>query len=389
MSTEGQPPDDLQEAVAATLRRLRGEAGEQQAGGARRVEPQFSSSPAASPATLAAPAATGAPTLAKQLAADLANQPMPEPDLLTPITGNAEIPPSPQNRAALRQGLAAKIEAEDAHEARRHRIRYALVLIAVAALVGVGWWAYRNYAGRLRGGEVPVISAQQTPEKVPPASQAAPETPSEDKTVYEDTAPGAGTKQKSEVLLPQPEAPVLPPAPATGVSSDSNAGPAASGSAAAAPPPPPPPAADEKAAMPDRAVGSSAGESAGVPATPAPASTLPANGSASGVANPGATNTASTGATLPTAEDTPTAAGNYRIQLAATKSEAAAEATWNRLTIKYQDILASLSLHVEKTDLGAKGIYYRVQAGPFSEKAAAKDVCVKLKAKGQQCLVKP
>ena len=62
---------------------------------------------------------------------------------------------------------------------------------------------------------------------------------------------------------------------------------------------------------------------------------------------------------------------------------------WKRLSTKYKDILGPLSVHLEKADLGTKGTYFRVQAGPFTDKAAAKDVCVKLKAKGQPCLVKP
>ena len=392
MSMEGRSPDDLQEAVAATLRRLRGESRDLPTDSARRLEPQLSSNPTVSQAPLAAPAATGAPTLAQQLAADLADQPLPERDLLSAVTENPDIPPSPYNRDALRQTLAAQVEAEDAHQSRRHRLRYLAVVSVIVALAGVAWWAYRNYAGRPRGGEVPVIAADQTPEKIPPANQAAAETPSDNKTVYDEIAPSAGTQQKSEVLLPQPEAPALPPAPATSSPSDKDAGQAAASSAGASAPPPPPSGAtpDANAPLPNPTVATTAGDSAptGAATTP-PTAPLPASGGASQPANPEVASTTSTQATPPAAGDTPTAAGNYRIQLAATKSEAAAEATWSRLSAKYQDVLASLTLHVEKTDLGSKGIYYRVQAGPFSDKTAAIDVCVKLKAKGQQCLVKP
>lgn len=87
--------------------------------------------------------------------------------------------------------------------------------------------------------------------------------------------------------------------------------------------------------------------------------------------------------------DKPTAVGNYRIQLASLKTEADARKTWKRLSGKYKDILGPLAFHLEKIDLGTKGVYYRVQAGPFTAKADAKDICTKLKAEGQQCLVKP
>ncbi|HSY89517.1 MAG TPA: SPOR domain-containing protein, partial [Verrucomicrobiae bacterium] len=70
-------------------------------------------------------------------------------------------------------------------------------------------------------------------------------------------------------------------------------------------------------------------------------------------------------------------------------SEAEAKTAWKRLAAKYPDILGPLAMHMEKVDLGTKGIYYRVQAGPFTDKNAARDICTKLKPKGQPCLVKP
>ena len=91
----------------------------------------------------------------------------------------------------------------------------------------------------------------------------------------------------------------------------------------------------------------------------------------------------------PTANDLPTAPGNYRVQLASLKTEADANNAWKLLSNKYKDLLGPLSVHLEKADLGTKGVYYRVQAGPFSDRATARDICVKLKAKGQQCLVRP
>ena len=38
-------------------------------------------------------------------------------------------------------------------------------------------------------------------------------------------------------------------------------------------------------------------------------------------------------------------------------------------------------------DKGAAGIFYRLQAGPLADKAAAKKLCTSLKAKGQDCIV--
>ncbi len=82
-------------------------------------------------------------------------------------------------------------------------------------------------------------------------------------------------------------------------------------------------------------------------------------------------------------------ADNFRIQLAALKTEAEANTTWKRILAKHNDVLGSLSVHIVKADLGAQGIYYRVQAGPFADKASAAAACDQLKTAGQQCLVKP
>ena len=45
---------------------------------------------------------------------------------------------------------------------------------------------------------------------------------------------------------------------------------------------------------------------------------------------------------------------------------------------KYPDLLGSLTPAIVKADLGANGIFYRVQGGPFDERAAAEELCGKL-----------
>jgi cell division protein FtsN len=46
-----------------------------------------------------------------------------------------------------------------------------------------------------------------------------------------------------------------------------------------------------------------------------------------------------------------------------------------------------LTLNVVKVDRGANGTLYRVQAGPFADRATAAAACGKLKQKRQDCLV--
>ncbi len=76
-----------------------------------------------------------------------------------------------------------------------------------------------------------------------------------------------------------------------------------------------------------------------------------------------------------------------RIQLAAVKTPEEAQKEWTRLRHALGDALGGLSLTVEGVDLGAKGIFHRIQAGPFPDKAAAAAKCTAIKALKQDCLV--
>ncbi|MGB5950469.1 MAG: SPOR domain-containing protein, partial [Parvibaculum sp.] len=84
---------------------------------------------------------------------------------------------------------------------------------------------------------------------------------------------------------------------------------------------------------------------------------------------------------------TATAAGSYVVQLAAFRDEPTARAEFEKLKKKHS-ALAGLQADIQRADLGAKGIYYRLRAG-YMDKAKAGELCRTLKAQGQACLVKP
>ena len=252
MATEGRPPEDLQEAVAATLRRLRGEVGATAPRPAQRIEPQLSM-PAAAPE--AAPEPTDEPPSPADEAPFAAEPPvqMPaparrlEPDLLSAVS-QTDIPPIPSSHG---QGPSAyepveEATAEEYVAPRRPWLRYVAALVVLIAFAVVGWWGYRHFAGRAGSGQVPVVAADQTPEKVPPADQPATQTQSQQETVYNQISPGS-TAQQPEVLLPQPETPSTPPAPAASTTAPSTTTQSGAASVTAAPSvpavPAPPPAA--------------------------------------------------------------------------------------------------------------------------------------------------
>ena len=76
-----------------------------------------------------------------------------------------------------------------------------------------------------------------------------------------------------------------------------------------------------------------------------------------------------------------------RIQLAAVKNADEATPEWARLQKTLGTQLDGLVLTVESVDLGTKGIYHRIQAGPFPDKAAAAAKCAVIKQMQQDCLV--
>ena len=79
---------------------------------------------------------------------------------------------------------------------------------------------------------------------------------------------------------------------------------------------------------------------------------------------------------------------SYVIQVASLRSEDEAKGFWSRAQAKHPDLLETMPLYVERADLGDRGIYFRVQTGPFPSKTTAQDLCGQLKSAGQDCIVK-
>ena len=77
--------------------------------------------------------------------------------------------------------------------------------------------------------------------------------------------------------------------------------------------------------------------------------------------------------------------GSTYIQLASVKTEADVAKQWSSVKAKNPE-LGSLSMKTQKADLGEKGIYYRLQAGPLTPENATK-VCAALKARGSSCII--
>lgn len=79
--------------------------------------------------------------------------------------------------------------------------------------------------------------------------------------------------------------------------------------------------------------------------------------------------------------------GPYVAQLAALQSEAAVEQSWRRMSSRAPQLFGPARLDVERADLGARGVYYRVRAGYFADRANAARFCERIRQMGQDCIV--
>ncbi len=77
----------------------------------------------------------------------------------------------------------------------------------------------------------------------------------------------------------------------------------------------------------------------------------------------------------------------YYIQLAALRSQGAAEKAWRVAQEKNASLLGSRSLAIERAEVPGKGLYFRVQSGPMANGEAARALCSSLKKRGQGCFV--
>lgn len=117
-----------------------------------------------------------------------------------------------------------------------------------------------------------------------------------------------------------------------------------------------------------------------------PASAAPATTAAATTAAPASDTSAASSMTV-TAKSMDVAT-IYTVQIASYRSEQEASAGWQTLSAQEGDLLSKLPHAVAKADLGTdKGVYYRLQAGSFSDRKDAKALCSNLKDRSIDCMV--
>jgi len=250
------------------------------------------------------------------------------------------IPPPP------RDSLLAKVN--------RRRGAILTVMVSIAAIASFGsvvWWAHnQDVRAGGKGLEPLVVQAPATPTRVKPENAGGLVPPDQDKEVYNRIAPGAVPSQPEKLLA----GPATPKLPAGGL--------------------PVPAAPKEPEAKTPTPI-----QSASTPTPPANAPTV----TQAATATPSSEGGPSIASLI---ENMSGSTGGWRIQIASVKSEDIAKSTWARLQAAHGDVLANLRMQPTKVDLGDKGVWYRVQAGPLDEKQAH-TVCGTLKTRKSDCVV--
>ena len=252
-------------------------------------------------------------------------------------------------------GEARPEEYQQEHLPRDRRLPAILLTLAVMALFAGGlWFAYVQgtkhapVAAAQRDG-VPLLRADDRPTKMKPEQPGGMKVPDQNVSLYNDKPGGA----QVEKLLPQPEQPMARPVPP--------------------PEPAPPPTASPAAA---------------VPADPAPAA-APAKPTTAKAAVEAKPPVSPKPAAAPAPKTAASASGNgsVEVRLASVRTPESAREEWSRLKRDNADLLGNLRANAVPVDLGEKGLYYRIQAGPFADAAAAARLCTELKKRNHGCIL--
>ena len=78
--------------------------------------------------------------------------------------------------------------------------------------------------------------------------------------------------------------------------------------------------------------------------------------------------------------------GPYVAQLAALQSPEAVQPAWARLSSRAPSLFGPARLDVQRADLGQRGVYFRVRAGYFADRANASRFCERIRQMGQDCI---
>lgn len=233
-----------------------------------------------------------------------------------------------------------------------------LALVAFAAII---WYAYPTSEEAQEAADVPVVLAEKAAYKFTPDDPGGMKVPHQDSTVF-DPLDNKG-KQRVERLLPGTEEPVdkdevIKTAEGKSAAPDSNLKKVG--------------IATEKVIAPEKApVKETAAEKP--VQKPAVAKTADAPAVKAATAKPAEQ------AAKSVATSNSSAGGTVYIQLGSYRNTEGAATDWKKLQQKHPELLKGLDMRTQRIDLGAKGVFNRLQAGKLSE-GRAREICDVLKS---------
>ena len=247
---------------------------------------------------------------------------------------------------------------EEIEEEERSRLPLLIVvaLVVLAAFAGVVWLAYNQGVARGRATAAVVIAAPEGPVRTAPADAGGEATPYTGLKVYGQPVPPDQEARSSALAQASPKS----SAPDVSVAANAVVGPTTEAPPVRLNPETPIVTAGPPAAAPAK------------PAAPAPVRKVPA-----------------VAAVEPTSPATArsTVAGGAVLQIGAYETQEIADGAWASFKARHAGVAGTLAEDVQRVDLGAKGIWYRLRMGPFADKTAAVAACEKLKAEGATCFL--
>jgi cell division protein FtsN len=252
------------------------------------------------------------------------------------------------------------LQDEEVEDARaRLPLLIVIALLVLAAFAGVVWLAYNQGVESGRMGVPAIIAAPEGPVRTAPDQRQLAEEPITGLSVYQEPVAPEQEAAQSTLAAAPPPTELRPTEPAPVITEPEPAPPPAPVVIAAPAPEPAPP---RPAPVP-----------AAAPAPPPPA--------------PVAVNTPPPAQVVAPAASSAMASAGAVLQLGSYPSEALANNAWTTFKEKHAAILGALSSDVQMANIPDRGTWYRLRAGPYTDRASAVAACEALRAEGGTCLV--
>lgn len=300
-------------------------------------------------------------------------------------------------RDPLRDDLTALDDLErDVHRpVRRPASLIVPILIMMIVMTGgvtIAWYSYNAGVKEGSEGSAPLLKPAG-PMKVAPENPGGAKIPHQEMTVYQSLNE-ISEPNPVERILPPPERPMTPPAPAAAPAASDPVENSRVRSADTVPDRPAPAQAPTASAPIGQAgrAGSSPRSLAPPPTIAAPSKELQQASRQLKSAPPAEVRAVQVkpvdkparAAPAPQVASIP--AGAYRIQLGSVSTERQATNFWTAQHDKNGDLLGKLALNIEKATISGK-TYYRIQAGPLKDSASARSLCDQLKRRQMGCII--